>query len=290
MWAVKYMSEEKGYGVVALCDIPRGQRIMVERCVIRLPGDHGALANDESEGVLAALNELGPYGDTVPFDMRLSLNQMALGSAYMTETGPWAALCVRMARINHRCNNNSDHAFVPFDKAEDSGGIPSGVNVCFATTNIKIGEEIFITYTGQIDTGKNTEQIASKVKSNWGFVCNPECGCLSDPAFEDRVLRMHYLNNEYECATNRRVALRRVKELIALYDVAGNVSQQFYSRVCFNAFQISILSRDTIGEARGFIQRAYDELFGVIGHDTELTLEYKRLITDPASSPNWMRG
>ena len=58
-----------------------------------------------------------------------------------------------MARLNHRCNNNADHIFVPTTKM-DSSGVPCGVLVCFATSTIKQGEEIFITYSGQIDTGK----------------------------------------------------------------------------------------------------------------------------------------
>ena len=60
-----------------------------------------------------------------------------------------------MARLNHRCNNNADHIFVPTTKM-DSSGIPCGVLVCFATSPIKQGEEIFITYSGQIDTGKSS--------------------------------------------------------------------------------------------------------------------------------------
>ena len=64
-------------------------------------------------------------------------------------------ICPKMARLNHRCNNNADHIFVPTTKM-DSSGIPCGVLVCFATSPIKQGEEIFITYSGQIDTGKSS--------------------------------------------------------------------------------------------------------------------------------------
>ena len=179
---------------------------------------------------------------------------------------------------------------------------------------------------------------------------------------------------------DRKQSLQLAKDLLALYDSVGHVSQQFYSRVCFNAFQIAILAPDTLAEARGFIQvttvvtitvspsplfslpldiylltvptvrplplffdvhhrrpttlssphviyihvishhhllshhhlqshhtsynhhhhllshhtsylqRAHDELYSVIGHDNEATLEFKRYIANPSSNGNYMRG
>ena len=286
MWEIRLINAVKGYGVFALQDIARGQRIMVEKVVMKR-GDTLA-QTDHQPALMDALMALGPHDNGSTLEHKVALNNMQLGPS---KWPGWGGVCIRMARINHRCDNNADHLFCPTGPPDATSGCPCGVNVCFATAPIARGDEICITYTGQIDTGRCSADVAADIERVWGFRCGPECACVMAPAvFERQVQHMHRLNSAYEAAPERHAALAAAVELLACYDAAGNVSQQFYSRVCFNAFQIAILGRDTLPQGAGFLRRAHDELFSIVGHDTDDTLEFKRFMANPSSNPNYLRG
>ena len=90
VWEVQFMNDQKGYGVVALCDIARGQRIMVEKIVMRKEGKGlRGLVTDPSPTVLEALMELGPFGEDVTLEQKVALNNMQLGPLYHNATGAW---------------------------------------------------------------------------------------------------------------------------------------------------------------------------------------------------------
>ena len=292
LWEVRHVDDAKGYGVFALRDIARGQRIMVEKVIMKLPSVRGGgvtlAQTDHPPALMDALMALGPHGDGYALEHKVARNNMQLGPSVYPG---WGGVCIRMARLNHRCDNNADHLFCPTSPPDAVSNCPCGVNVCFATAPIAAGTEICITYTGQIDTGRCSEDVAADIARDWGFRCGPDCACVATPdAFERQVTQLHRLNAKYEAAGERHAALAAAVELLACYDVAGNVSQQFYSRVCFNAFQIAILGRDTLPQGAGFLRRAHDELFSVVGHDTDATVEFKRLMADPSSNPNYLRG
>ena len=111
------------------------------------------------------------------------------------------------------------------------------------------------------------------MKIQFFLCCSDECDCVSDPAgFESRILQMHQLNGiltcyqliltivsffytscryflsttlstrppnlpsspgQYEASVDRKQSLKKAKDLLAMYDSVGHVSQQFYSRVCY---------------------------------------------------------
>ena len=93
VWEVQYINEQKGYGVIALCDISRGQRIMVEKIVMRNEGKgFRGLVTDPSPTVLEALMQLGPMGDNATLEHKIALNNMRLGPLYHNATGAWTGI------------------------------------------------------------------------------------------------------------------------------------------------------------------------------------------------------
>ena len=110
LWEVQYINDHKGYGVIALCDISRGQRIMVEKVVMRKEGlGARGLVTDPSPSVLDALMSLGPYGDDVTLEHKIALNNMQLGPLYHNATGAWTG--TQSIPINNHERSSHQHTY-----------------------------------------------------------------------------------------------------------------------------------------------------------------------------------
>ena len=214
---------------------------------------------------------------------KINTNAISLGPSGPSTQG---GICVRMSRVNHRCDNNADHYFIRHT------GRTNGVCALFATQAIRANEQILIDYTGRLSPGHTIEEHASRLLVQYGITCTPECACKSD-AYQRNIRRANELDASIIALGSQgegRQALKAAKELLALYDEMGGVSMNAYKRTYYDAFQVAVMSRCTIAEASGFIKsaRAMDLLMA--GYDTEDGLRFRDLIADPSCHRNYMMG
>lgn len=193
-WEVRHISTEKGKGVVALKDIPKGTKIMVEK-LYSSPNAHPAIA------------DLEPSGGTL--EQKFALN--ALGSA---EDG--IHVCLKFSRVNHSCGANSFYNFLR---------LPTKTVIALvARQDIKAGEEITICYTNwdhPIAGRKSLESHKELLQRKWKIVCPPSCPC-NNPAVDAKLDSFIKTNEEMiayknagDYATACSIAVRMIEELEA---------------------------------------------------------------------------
>ena len=297
-WEVRFISDAVGFGVFATKPFAAGQRIMVERAIptallwsearaqlasSAAAGNDAATAS-RAESLHEAVMDLAPRTDSLM--RKLNTNAISLGPSGPSTPG---GICVRMSRVNHRCDNNADHYFIRHT------GRTNGVCALFATQAIRVDEQIFISYVDRISPGHTIQEHAARLLVQYGITCGPECACKSD-VYKQNVRRANELDASIIAlgsqgqGRQQRQALKAAKELLALYDEMGGVSANAYKRTYYDAFQVAVMSRCTIAEASGFIKsaRAMDLLMA--GYDTEDGLRYRDLLADPSCHRNYMMG
>jgi len=214
---------------------------------------------------------------------KINTNAISLGPSGPSTQG---GICVRMSRVNHRCDNNADHYFIRHT------GRTNGVCSLFATRAIRVNEQIFISYVNRVEGGLSIQEAAARLLVQYGITCNPECACKSD-LYRRNIRRANELDAAIIALGSQgegERALKAAKELLALYDAMGGVSAGAYKRTYYDAFQVSVMSPCTIAEASGFINsaRAMDMLMA--GYETEDGLRFRDLLADPSCHRNYMMG
>ena len=195
-YEIRFISEVVGYGVFAKVNIQKGQRIMVERAIPlrEIGGKTGSGIIDarnpfvclEPQSVVDAIGLLAPIGADLV--QKLKTNSFSLGDSSDPDSG--SGICMRMSRVNHRCNPNADHYFI---QQGTHDGFATGVISLFANHDIAAGEQIFISYCSALQSTLRDGEVATQLLSRYGIRCPPECGC-SDPQFFARQRRVNELD------------------------------------------------------------------------------------------------
>jgi hypothetical protein len=153
-WEIRYIDDTKGYGMFALRDFSRGERILVER-IIHQRDILKTTSLSPTEKL--AIEDLMPKGGSM-------LEKVQTNSLSTDEGG---GIGIRLVRVNHACVPNACH----YDEYK-------GVKLLVARTAIEAGEEITIAYHYWYNllTEGSAEQLREKLVRR-GIVCLPNCKC-----------------------------------------------------------------------------------------------------------------
>ena len=149
---------DKGYGVFALRDFFKNEKILVERPILQKPyptPESCAMAALPTNAARERVRQLLPHDGTLY--EKAERNDMSCGDN--GERG----LFLIMSKVNHDCIGNSCHYYLPNRK----------VKLLVATRSIAKGEEITFCYTGEKATA---EQRAWNLRVSYQFACTcPLC-------------------------------------------------------------------------------------------------------------------
>ena len=189
-WEIRFISETKGHGVVALRRFELDDRIMVERMLQseeivadeRLKAAVMQLVPMDSERYqMNATDEcLAGFGDDNALKVKYMLN--SLGSR--DDRGDFGGICVEMAKINHACEPNAT-TYLDLETMR---------MVLHASRAIEPGEEITISYTDGLDPTTNggieypgdldpvsngsLDKHRLRLVDQYGIVCPEDCECF----------------------------------------------------------------------------------------------------------------
>lgn len=264
-WRVQLISPEKGMGIVAIHQLPKGFRILVEKG-LRQPFD------EVHKQSVAALE---PKGGGLR--QKLELNELGCGEEELP------VLCIRLSRANHSCRDNASHWY-------DS---KFQVKVLTAVREIQPGEEISISYT-HFDNFSNfltPEKSRSILQQKWGIVCPSDCLCRNE-VFLKKLGEATELDRSIfqlisQCRPNPDLALVKVERLLKMEEELDAQPMSRY-RTLHDAFQVAVMQGKTLSKARAFARRAYEIAASVVHPTSHDAVNLKNLAEDPSSHPNYL--
>ena len=223
-------------GVFAKRKFSRGDKIMVEHSVCTSAASPMSVHPD----ALWAVQSLMPVGEKVSLGEKFNLN--AMGSSADGSLG----LFLNLARINHSCLGNSDHAYVPEHKLQLS----------VAIRDIEPGEEITHSYVNVTESVFRERK--AMLQERWNIDC--DCGVCADAGINTELCEVSKLDGElFALAGREKVgeALSTGKRLLALYD-KHRVSPTLYSRTHFDMYQTAMMSKSRHDDAVRAIECALE--------------------------------
>ena len=281
-WTIKNIVG-KGIGIVATDDIPAGTELLAERPLFTLPPSAGqresetainGLSGDSKQKFSSLCNsfpELGLYGI-------VKTNAFSLG----TDDQPrHSGVFDILSRLNHSCIPNCERWW----------NEEKGMETLYTIKSIETGEELTIQYHGEL----RRIQRRNYILQVWRFDCNCECCRLigEEQKLSDlhRTLIEHIVESigSINTKADLRRAVLQVKRAVD-YTKAEGIRGSLLARVCYDGYQISLLASN-LGEARRYIDMAYDEYLLGTGPDSLQTKLMKGYLDNPKSHRNWtMRG
>lgn len=266
-WAVQQISEEKGKGLIALRNLPKGYKIMAER----------AVTLDKIEEFKEQIAQLAPKHATL--EAKWQLNAMR-----KSPTSLDGILCLRMSRANHSCAENAEHTLATF-KCNTVD-----VHILNALRDIRQGEEICISYTVWTDPSQSmtAEEHRLILSRKWGIYCLPSCRCY-DTNLHAVVNQARYLESKYRQylkSKNAHGALQVAKELISLHE-QNDSSFVTIMRNLDDAFRVAILCKELQPQAEEFIRQQHVLEVMVGGEECDDAQSTKLFLDCPECHPNW---
>lgn len=264
-WEVRFISKNKGLGIVALRDLPPGFKIIVEK----------ALTQEEARGKKAVM-DLMPHGASL--QEKWDLNCFDTNSAFQV-------LCVKISRVNHSCNANSCHYY------HNS----TGVKVLYAMKHICAGDEITLDYLSLHDTSdRSTNAFRNTIlQDKWDIKCTPDCICLND-----HVRKLLKEARELQVSFQAAVAWGDGKRAFYLVKQQRNILLELdipqYSLVwgiwTYNAFQIGISRRQNVKEARNILKCHFELFTAAQAPGLPDDMEYSVFIDKPHTHENYLKS
>lgn len=277
---------DKGKGLVATQDIPKGTRILLERPVVSTPEGQRSdrwlkryvsqqvhSLNECQRRSLLSMHNLYPYKD----DAEQFMGIFRTNALPIEANNIGGGLFLEACRINHSCDNNAQKYWN--QRIER--------HTVYALRKIPKGEEITIYYLG-LDSIREVRR--KKLQAKFGFLCS--CRICSLPTAESqendrRLEKIHLLDKLVgrECMSMNfsLPVLRHVDEIVQLYNKQGP-GDPGLPRAYLDAAQIAIANGD-LARGRVFAERAVEGYRVAQGTDSEEVIEYTSLAQDPAKLP-----
>jgi hypothetical protein len=269
----------KGKGLVALCDLPQGTRIIHEKPLLVtqpmapvafeafLASKIRKLSKQEQRQFLSLHNNFrGKY----PFGGIVKTNALPCGSGSAVG-GIYATLCL----INHSCLPNSQNTWNSDTKHE----------TIYAIRPISCGEEITISY----DRGGPSRDRQMFLKNSFGFHCS--CSVCSLPPAELRnsdIRRLRIQRLDEQIGDPMRMAMSPRDSLQDCHSLLSSLMEEYdghpgalTARLYYDAFQISIAHGDQ-ARASIFAERSYKARVICEGDDTPEARKAKALAAKPS--------
>ncbi|KAF2108247.1 hypothetical protein BDV96DRAFT_504933 [Lophiotrema nucula] len=273
----------KGKGLVAIEDIPKGTRVLLEQPVITTPERQrddewlkthisqqvDSLSEHQRQSFLS-MHNLYPYQNVA----EQSLGIIRTNSLPIEADGIGAGIFLKACLINHSCDNNAQKNWNQSIKR----------HTVHALRDIPKGEEITIYYLG-LDSSRAIRQ--KKLQDKFGFLCSCRLCSLPTEQSQDNDKRLERINrlddliglDGMQMIFSLRT-LRYVDERVHLYNEQGPGNSGL-PRAYLDAAQIAIANGDL---ARGhvFAERAVEGWRTALGSDSKETIEYGSLAQNPA--------
>lgn len=272
------ISEQKGYGLVALRDLVRGDCILAEPVIV-IGDTIGTLSSVEEYNQMLA-QELRLMGDDFVHDFfklpafsketygRLGahFDRCAIPCPNAVVDGSFVrALGITLSWVNHGCIPNAQHTLVA-EESDDEQDL--GYNICIrAVRPIKKGEEITVPYEYFY---METDLRLCHIQYTYGFQCICTTCLYPDEAVEGH-LGFIYNNLCYICDPEYfgkwpLNALKRAHAvMMAAFD--ANLMDSRYPRILEQAARICAYHSD-YGRAKAFVETAEAFCFVVEGFST----------------------
>ena len=267
-WVIR-TAPGKGLGVFALREFIRGERIMVEAPLdVPTPG-----MTEPQQRRSEAWTLLEPPGE---IQAKVDLNGLGSGP---DDEAPAKMVCARISRCNHACAANAYHWFEPSTKTK----------LLVARRPIGKGEEVCIDYMGDDKEHWEPKFRSVMLLMKWRIKCPADCVCKREEVrmlhqrmceMTDDILRLGSSGRE-ALAERKAVMLLKMQEDAQEAHVA--IARTFY-----DAFQVTVVRRATMGKAKKYIQSAYDIHLEVLGPHAVETKKMKGFLDHPSSHHNYL--
>ncbi|KAG6026472.1 hypothetical protein E4U19_002597 [Claviceps sp. Clav32 group G5] len=274
----------KGKGLVATRDIPRGTRILSEKPLITMPIDKtleerrtlicqqlDSLSNDQRHAFLS-MNNVHPFNDTA--EQYIGIFRT---NALPTEEFPdKAAIFLEASRINHDCDNNAIHNWNETIKR----------HTVHAIREIEEGEEITLSYVSLLED-RETRQ--SKLKEKFNFTCTCRVCSLPEEQSQERDRKLEEI-----VRTNELLKICMLQSTVSPLMILGYLYDQKrryielgredcgYAQILEEALTILIAHGD-LARGRLLAQKVASLWKILVGNDSPQTDEYAALARDPSS-------
>lgn len=271
-WEVKFISEERGKGMVAKRDFAAGERVLVER-VFTL--DEIAEGGSAPAATRAAFMELEPAAGSLS-------DKFQLNSVGVQELAG-AAVGLNLSRVNHDCRANCTWWFDETDV--------SLKNLLLVTDRpVAAGEEFTITYATSISltqARKPPALVAALLTGKWGIRCPADCVC-KNAALLARAEAGHRMDSDiYRLGTTGRIreAFGVAQDLLRLHEELGSPDLDRL-RTMNDYISTGIAQQKTAPLAIRMMRRAHKIALAILGPHSVQTLKYERLVKDPSTHHN----
>jgi len=165
-----------------------------------------------------------------------------------------------------------------------------GVKFLLSDRPIDQEEETCISYTSYGDPASNITADVSRMllQAKWGVVCPPNCWCYY-AEHTSKIELMRELDRRIVALSSLDPdgALRAAERLLTLHEEVASPPFS-YGRTLYDAFQIAVLQRKTLGKARHFISRAYEVAVISLGPYSRQAADHKRLVDNMSTHRNYL--
>ncbi|KAL1742041.1 hypothetical protein HDZ31DRAFT_44110, partial [Schizophyllum fasciatum] len=279
----------RGKGLIAVRDIERGELLIREEPLFRVPFSTAdpkgiiaaGLRNASPEGRAAFLN-LSYVGLPGDFDPAADpdTHALAIFQTNAVSAGGQVGIFPRMARLNHGCVRafNSVYSW-----RENEGAL-----VVLALRPIAKGEELLTTY---FDTKRARDERRAHLRERYGFECS--CSVCALPEEQSRALDRQLADMAGEYArlaswADGRItgleAIRTVRLLWRLGTSTGYLSER--GRLAADAAWVAAAHHDARA-ARAWAALAGEWYAYEVGADSAEAAEAARVLADPRAHPAW---
>ncbi|KAG6250033.1 hypothetical protein E4U23_001709 [Claviceps purpurea] len=280
----------KGKGLIATRNIPRGTRILSEEALFTIPNvtdvkeafrlicqQVAALSNEKRQGFLS-MHNIYPFNDTEERYVGIfETNCLPAGGSPIPHT---RAICLESCRINHDCKNNAAYDWNDNIKR----------NTVHAIRDINVGEEITASYLVFLISRESRQRM---LENSYRFTCL--CSLCSLPKEHsqerdrkiDQIVRLGEL-----CFSKFKTSPSKV---LGYADAQTRLYNELYEEDCGHpdsylyAVEIAI-SQGDLARGRIFAQRVVRSFVTILGSDNPETMEYADMAKNPANYSKKLYG
>ena len=254
-WEIRHCTE-KGFGIFALRDLEKDDKVMAER---------PALGPDRHLNHALAILHGNSIGDTKEENIHQSVYHRGITNLY--SSGPdnidekfklnafdhedqEKAVYIQLSRVNHACYGNSTHRYSKNRK----------VRLLVASRAIQAGEEITFSYRMQVPLHETRQN----VQDHYGFSC--QCLACSNPVLGaelEHLFSLEKAGSALVCERSPRAAIRTLKMCLKLYDKYG-MSTWYYHWIYWYMFHAERMMMTANGgksskqTSKVYIRKAYE--------------------------------
>ena len=238
-YEIKQSDKFKGLGVFAMRDFTEGEKIMAQKPFVI--EDLPLLTINQ----IIQIQKLEPSNSDLIAD-KFDLNALNCGK------GLNPVLCLHASRINHQCPfvENCSHLWIK----------EHGVKIIYAKKNIKIGEELTISYIDSFDS-------YAELSDKWGFQCG--CDGCSNPhnmVYQKELVKLNQFI--FNSQIDPKIRIEACVKLIDLYSRANeysnaNIPLMMYMRTYWDLYNLS-MEINNYDEAKKCLEKCIEMEYKIV--------------------------